>query len=223
METSINLAPLLSFLAELAEHNDKAWFDEHRAEYEAGRAEFEQLTNYLIDQLRESDDLQNLSAKECVSRINRDIRFSKDKSPYRTNLWAEIAPGGRKATRLGYHVSVGPGHSIVAGGMYMPMPEQLARFRAAIDQDAAAFKGVISTKTFVENFGIIEGERLKTAPKGYDQTHPEIELLQLKQATAVKRFADDEVLQKDFPARVLKACHALKPLLDYLNGILAEG
>jgi uncharacterized protein (TIGR02453 family) len=220
MDNPINLAPLLSFLAALGENNSKAWFDKHRGEYEAGRAEFERFTNYLIDQLRESENLGPLSAKDCISRINRDIRFSKDKSPYRTNLWAEIAPGGRKATRLGYHVAVGPGHSIVAGGMYMPTPDQLGAFRRAIDKDAAAFKEVTRAKQFVDQFGQVEGERLKTAPQGYDRAHPEIELLQLKQATALHRFADEDVLQPDFPGRVVAACRAMKPFLEYLNGVL---
>jgi uncharacterized protein (TIGR02453 family) len=212
----------MKFLADLARHNNKAWFDEHRAQYEAGRAEFERFTDYIIDELRNSDGLEALSARECISRINRDIRFSKDKSPYRTNLWAEIAPGGRKATRLGYHVSVGPnGHSIVAGGLYMPMPEQLAQFRRAIDRDAATFRKVVGEETFIKTLGAVEGERLKTAPQGYDRSHPEIDLLQFKQVTAVHRFADDEVRTQDFPARVVRACIALRPFVNYLNSVIA--
>jgi uncharacterized protein (TIGR02453 family) len=221
MEPAISLGPLFSFLEDLGKHNNKAWFDAHRPAYEAGREAFEQFTSYVIDQLRESDQLEALSARECISRINRDIRFSKDKSPYRTNLWASIAPGGRKATRLGYHIAVGPGHSIVAGGLYMPMPDQLARFRSAIDEDAAAFKKITSKRAFVENFGTVEGERLKTAPQGYDRGHPEINLLQLKQVTAVRRFTDKEALAPDFPAAAVTVCRAMRPFLDYLNEVLA--
>src|SRR5262245_37950215 len=140
METTINLRPVLGFLDDLSRHNNKAWFDKNRPTYEAARETFERFINQLIDELRASDHLQGLSAKECVSRINRDIRFSKDKSPYKTNLSAMIAPGGRKATRLGYHIALGPQHSLVAGGLYMPTPEQLTRFRQAIDKNAARFK-----------------------------------------------------------------------------------
>ena len=221
MTDPINLKPLLRFLDQLGKNNNKAWFEAHRAEYETGRAEFERFTAYVIDQLRDSDGLGTLSAKDCISRINRDIRFSKDKSPYRTNLWAEIAPGGRKATRLGYHISVGPGgHSIVAGGLYMSTPEQLARFRRAIDQDAAAFKKVVGARAFVQTFGSVEGERLKTAPQGYDRAHPEIELLQLKQVTAVHRFTDAQVTEPEFPQQVVVTCGAMRPFLDYLNEVL---
>src|SRR5436190_14956880 len=154
METTINLRPILSFLDDLSRHNNKAWFDKNRPAYEEARETFEQFINRLIDELRAADHLQGLSAKECVSRINRDIRFSKDKSPYKTNLRALIAPGGRKATRLGYHISLGSQkHSLVAGGLYMPTPEQLSRFRQAIDADAAKFKKITRAKAFVEQFG----------------------------------------------------------------------
>ena len=221
METTLNLGPILSFLDDLSKHNNKAWFDKNRPAYEDARGTFERFINYLIDELRASDHLQGLSAKECVSRINRDIRFSKDKSPYKTNLGATIAPGGRKATRLGCHISVGPqGQSLVAGGLYMPTPEQLTRFRQAIDKEAAGFKKITRAKAFVEYLGTIEGEKLKTAPQGYDRAHPEIELLQLKQVTVVHHFSDKEVLARDFPSQALTVCRAMKPFLDYLNGVL---
>ena len=194
MKTTLNLGPTLSFLDDLSHHNNKAWFDQNRSAYEQVRDTFAQFVDALIDELRTANHLQDLSAKDCVFRINRDIRFSKDKSPYKTNLAATIAPGGRKATRLGYYISVGPQQqSLVAGGLYMPTPEQLTRFRQAIDTDAAGFKKVTRAKAFVESFGGIEGERLKTAPQGYDRAHPDLALLQLKQVTVVHHFSDKEV------------------------------
>lgn len=224
MKTMIDLDQILSFLDDLGKHNHKAWFDKNRAAYEEARATFEQLIDHLINELRASDNLQELSAKECVGRINRDIRFSKDKSPYKTNLGAMIAPGGRKSTRLGYHVSVGPqGHSLIAGGLYMPSPVQLTKFRQAIDRDGAGLKKLTRAKVFVEYFGKIEGERLKTAPQGYDRTHPDIELLQLKQVTVVHHFSDKAVLARDYPIQVVKVCRAMKPFLDYLNDVLQSG
>ena len=222
METPLNLRPILSFLEDLSTHNNKVWFDENRPAYETARDTFEQFVDVLIDHLRASDQLQGVSAKDCVARINRDIRFSKDKSPYKTNFGATIAPGGRKATRLGYHISLAPqAQSLVAGGLYMPTPEQLACFREAIDKQAEVFKKLTRAKAFVEAFGAIEGERLKTAPQGYDRAHPEIELLQLKQVVVVHHFSDTEVLAHDFPGQVVAVCRAMKPFLDYLNGILA--
>jgi uncharacterized protein (TIGR02453 family) len=199
MAATFNFRSMLSFLDALSKHNNKAWFDKNRVAYEDARDTFEHFIDYLIDEFRTSDHLKDLSAKQCVSRINRDIRFSKDKSPYKTNLGATIAPDGRKSMQLGYHVSIGPhGHSLIAGGLYMPTPDQLGRFRKAVAQDATELKKIARAKAFVDQFGKIEGEKLKTAPQGYDRDHPEIELLQLKQVTVIHHFSDKEVLSSEY-------------------------
>jgi uncharacterized protein (TIGR02453 family) len=222
MTATYNLRAGLDFLSDLSKNNNRAWFDQHRARNEAARQAFESLVGDLIDEFRASDGLRGLSAKECLFRINRDIRFSKDKSPYKTNLAATIAPGGRKSTRLGYHVWIGPGgNSGVAGGLYMPSAAQLNRFRKAIDRDASEFKKLTRARAFVAQFGMIEGERLKTSPKGYDQDHPEIDLLRLKQVTVVWNFPDKAVVARDYPEQVIKACRAMRPFLDYLNSTAA--
>jgi len=222
MSTVLNLQPVLGFLDELARHNDKVWFNQHRPDYDAARGMFEHVIDDLIDQLRPTDQLQGLSARDCISRIYRDIRFSKDKTPYKTNLGAMIAPGGWGAGWLGYYISIQPhGQSMVAGGLYNPDPEQLSRFRQVINRDAAAFKVLVTAPVFIDAFGKIEGERLKTAPKGYDREHPHIDLLQLKQITAIHRFSDEQVLADDFVEQVVAKCHALKPFLNYLTAVLA--
>jgi uncharacterized protein (TIGR02453 family) len=221
MPSALNLKPVLSFLGELGQHNQKTWFDEHRPAYNAAREVFLQFIEGLIDELRASDNLQGLSAKDCVARIYRDIRFSKDKSPYKTNMAAMIAPGGWMTNGRGYYISIEPrGQSLVAGGLYNPTPQELNRFRQAIDNDAATFKALTRARDFADAFGAVEGERLKTAPKGYDREHPEIGLLQLKQITAMHRFSEEEVLSSDFTDRVVAVCRAMKPFLDYLNGVL---
>ena len=221
MQTTFNFLPILDFLDNLSQNNYKAWFDTHRTDYETARAIFNQFVDYLIDELRTSDNLQGLSAKECVARIYRDIRFSRDKSPYHTNFSAIIGPGGKKSPEQGYYVSIQPhDQTLVAGGLYMPSPEQLVRFRQAIDQHAATFKRITAKKDFIEQFGKIEGERLKTAPKGYDRTHPEIDLLQLKQVTVLHNFTDKEVLAGNFPEKVIVVCRAMKPFLGYLDEVL---
>src|SRR5687768_4439035 len=134
-----NMKAVLDFLSDLRKHNEKAWFDEHRKQYETAKAEFEGLVSHLIGEIGEFDYLGNLAAKDCTMRIFRDVRFSKDKSPYRTNMAASIASGGRKSTRMGYYLHIQPnGQSMVAGGLYMPSSAQLAQFRDAIDQDADA-------------------------------------------------------------------------------------
>ena len=220
MKTTYNLNLAINFLNDLREHNNKAWFDQNRAAYEAAKGNFEQFVDDVISKVDAFENLRGLSAKECVSRINRDIRFSKDKSPYKTNMSAMIAPGGRKSEKLGYHLSIEPhGQSIIAGGLYMPATEQLAHFRQAIDRDASEFKRITKNKTFVQYFGSIEGEKLATAPQGYSRTHPEVELLRLKQIVVVHHFADKEVLSSTFAADAAKACKAMKPFLDYLNTV----
>jgi uncharacterized protein (TIGR02453 family) len=217
----INLKPTLSFLSTLSNNNNKTWFEENRPDYEAARDAFENFIDLLIDEFRISDDLQVLTAKDCISRIYRDIRFSKDKSPYKTNMWATIAPGGKKTIRMGYHVAIQPqGRSILAGGMWEPTSAQLVRFRQAIDQNAAEFKHITSEKALLDFFGEIEGEKLKTAPQGYDRSHPEIELLQYKQVVVVHYFTDQQVLANDFLDQVVLGCRAMRPFLDYLDGVL---
>ena len=221
MPATLNLLPILNFLDNLSQNNYKAWFDTHRTDYETARDIFNQFVDYLIDELRTSDNLQGLSAKECVARIYRDIRFSRDKSPYHANLSAIIAPGGRKSVTQGYYVSLQPhGQSLVAGGLYMPSPEQLDRFRQAIDQHAGEFKAITGNPAFVGQFGKIEGERLKTAPKGYDRAHPEVNLLRLKQVTALHHFSDQTVLAGDFPEKAVIVCKVMEPFLNYLDEVL---
>jgi uncharacterized protein (TIGR02453 family) len=217
----VNLEPTLSFLSNLNNHNNKTWFEENRHEYETAREAFESFVNLLIDEFRVSDDLQDLIAKDCISRIYRDLRFSKDKSPYHTHMFATIAPGGKKTMRMGYHVAIHPqDRSILAGGMWEPSPEQLANFRQTIDKNASEFKKVANAKALTAYFGGIGGDKLKTAPQGYDRSHPEIELLQYKQVVVMHNFTDQQVLANDFFDQVVKGCHAMRPFLDYLDGIL---
>jgi uncharacterized protein (TIGR02453 family) len=221
MENTINLGPALSFLDELNKNNNKAWFDSHRPAYENARQAFERLIDTLIDELRVPDKLEGLTARDCIFRINRDLRFTKDKTPYKINLAAVVGPGGRKAFVKGYYISIEPhGQSMVAGGLYSPTAEQLARFRQAIDRYAPRYKKVIQDRTFVDYFGTVGGETLKTAPQGYDREHPEIELLKLKQVTAMHSFSDREVMAPGFSDQLVSACRIMRPFLDYLDGIL---
>src|SRR5215212_3171464 len=140
----IELRPVLDFLSDLKRHNNKAWFEENRAAYEIAKTCFESFVDQLIGEYEKTEDLGGISAKDCIMRIYRDTRFSKDKSPYKTNMSATIAPGGKKSTSLGYHLHMQPhSETLIAGGLYMPTPEQLAKFRRAIAQDAAPFKAIL--------------------------------------------------------------------------------
>ena len=220
MKTAIDLSPILTFLGDLRQHNHKTWFDQNRPAYETARDTFARFIDALIDEFRASDQLYDLTAQDCIFRINRDVRFAKDKSPYKINFGAMIAPGGRKSTRLGYYVSIEPqGQSLIAGGWYMPTAQQLARFRQAIDRDAGDLKKIMRARAFIEHFGSIAGEKLKTAPQGYDRAHPDIELLRLKQITVMQHVSDQDVLARNFPRRAVAACRAMRPFLNYLDGL----
>jgi len=221
MTPATDLRPTLRFLKLLRQHNNREWFEKHREDYEDAKARFEGLVDEIIAGLSPVDDLAGLHAKDCVMRIFRDVRFSKDKSPYKTNMAAGISPGGRKSHKLGYHLSLAPGgESIIAGGIYMPEPAQLNQLRDAIARDAAPLKAVAQDKNFKKYFGQLEGEKVKTVPQGYDRDHPDIELLRFKQLLAVHRLPDDVVLGPRFAAHAVKVCAAMRPFNDYLNGVL---
>ena len=217
----VDLKPMFDFLSDLEQHNNKPWFEQHRADYELARARFESFVDELILAYGGMEDFGGTTAKDCVMRIYRDTRFSKDKSPYKINMGATLAPGGKKSVRLGYHLHLQPhDQSLIAGGLYMPGPEQLARFRKAIDQDAAPFKAILTDKAFKKYFGTLEGDQLKSVPQGYSREHAEIDLLRFKQVVVVHRLSDETVLSPKFGAHTIKVFTAMKPFLDYLNMIL---
>jgi uncharacterized protein (TIGR02453 family) len=218
MPALVDLKPTLAFLGDLKRNNNKAWFDANRARYEDAKGRFEAFVDALIAELDKFENLGGVTAKDSTFRINRDIRFSKDKTPYKTNMSADIAPGGRKSGKHGYYIHLAPGgETMLAGGMYMPTPEQLSKFRAVIAADAKPLKLITGNRTFVKTFGSLDGDRLKTAPKGYPADHPEIELLKMKQFVVAHRFSDKDVLSADFVGQMASSCKALKPFLDYLN------
>jgi uncharacterized protein (TIGR02453 family) len=218
-----NMTLVLDFLKDIESNNNRAWFEANRARYEAAKAVFENFVATLIEEFGAFEDLGSLAPADCVMRIYRDVRFSKDKTPYRTNMAASIAPGGRKSMQQGYYMHLEPGgRSMLAGGLYMPTPQQLAGFRAAIDRDADAFRAVVAAPAFKKHFGSAGGERVKTAPQGYSRDHPEIELLRLKQVIAMHQWPDDEVTAPRFAQTVATAARALKPFLDYLMNVTRQ-
>lgn len=219
-----HLKPALDFLSQLKAHNNKAWFDAHRAEYDLARRRFEDFIEIVIDEFRPVEDFENLTPKDCLFRINRDVRFSADKSPYKINFGASLALGGKHSRRMPYYIHLQPGdQSLLAGGLYMPTPEQIGRVRAAIAANSTPLRKLLRAKTFVEYFGVVTDEtegRLKTAPKGYDRDHPDIDLLQFKQWAVMHPLTDKQVLSPDLLPYTIKVFKALKPLNDWLNSIL---
>ena len=213
-----NLSPILDFLSELAKNNARPWFEENRAAYEKAKSQFDALVDQIIAEFRPFEDWGGLQAKDCTMRIYRDVRFSKDKTPYRTSMGASFAAGGRKSWRCGYYLHLEPGdRSMIAGGLYAPEQEELTRFREAVAQRPAIFKSILVDPVFKQYFGEIQGEMLKTAPKGFAPDHPEIELLRHKQVIAIHPLSDAAVLAQNLAGHTVQAFAALKPFLDYLN------
>jgi uncharacterized protein (TIGR02453 family) len=223
MADNLDFGLALRFLSKLKKNNNKAWFDANKDQYEASMAQFEVLVGRLIEGMSGVEDLEGLAPRDCIMRIYRDVRFSKDKSPYKTGLGAGIAPGGRKSGHMGYHLHLAPGgETMVASGLWDPTPEQLARFRDAIVKDASDFRKILRAAAFKRHFKDLYGEVLKTAPKGYPADHPEIELLRRKQVCVTESFTDDVVASARFPALAVESMKAMKPFVDYLNRLTAR-
>lgn len=215
---SVDLRPALRFLEELSRHNQREWFEAHRDGYEEARSAFLDFVGRIIDAFRDTDGLGALEAKDCVARLHRDVRFSKDKSPYKTNFAALVAPGGWRGEAFGYFFHVQPGgRSLVGAGLHDPTPAQLDAFRRSVAADPAAFRKATGGKIFREVFGEISGERLKTAPRGWDPAHPQIELLRLKQVLALRYLTDGQMTAPDVVPQLVRACRSLRPFLDWLE------
>ena len=220
MENTVDMAPVLSFLKKLEKNNDRAWFEAHRSDYENALGRFEDFVAALIIEISAFQDLGGVTPKDCMFRIYRDVRFSKDKSPYKTHMAASIGPGGRRAMGFPFYLHVAPGdHSMLAGGWHEASAEQLARWRHAVDTEAAAVKKIIGRKDFVSAFGRLDGEKLARAPRGYAADHPELELLRLKQVSVTHTVTDKELLSPSVVQSAAAVYKTMKPFMDYLGSI----
>jgi uncharacterized protein (TIGR02453 family) len=212
----------LMFLKQLAKNNTKEWFDVNRKTYEASKAEFEIIVKSVIDKsLLFDNKLAGLEPKKCLFRINKDVRFSKDKSPYKLNMGASINPGGKKSEIPGYYIHIEPGKCFLAGGSYMPMPDMLAAIRQEIDYNTADFKKILNAKDFKTYFKeLSQDDKLKTAPKGYPKDHPELNLLQHKNFIMYHPIKDEAVLNKNFPTYAAKVFKAMLPMNEFLRACM---
>jgi uncharacterized protein (TIGR02453 family) len=207
------------FLKSLKNNNNREWFDVNRSWYAAVRKGFEMFVESTIARIAQFDrDIAVSTAKEAIFRINRDIRFSKDKSPYKTNFGAFIAKGGRKSLHAGYYIHVEPGGSFLAGGIYMPSPPVLRAIRIEIHENLEEFTEIIKKPSFTLHFGTeFWGDKLKTAPKGFPKDAPGIEYLKCKHFTVAKNEADTLVASQQYQDEVFAVFRALYPLNRFLN------
>ena len=209
----------LQFLKQLQKNNNKTWFDAHRKEYDLAREDFSVMVTGLIRGIAGFDEpIGHLSAKECVFRINRDVRFSKDKRPYKNNLAAYFNRAGKKSNGSGYYLHLEPGKSFAAGGIWMPEPEVLRNIRQEIDYNFADFKKILSAGSFKKMFAeSIKGEGLKRPPKGYDENNPAIGFLKMKNFIVSKPLADIDLRNKNTVREIVGIFKTMKPLIDFLN------
>ena len=211
----------IKFLKDLKKSNHREWFEKNRNVYEAAKADFENFTSKILDSFSKKDPtIAHLKAKDCLFRINRDVRFSKDKSPYKTNFGMSISKEGKKGIGAGYYLHLEPGHAFVGGGLWMPMAPELKKVRQEIDYCWDEFKAIITSKKFKTTYKDInkdEGMSLSRPPKGYDESNPAIDYLKLKGFVAMKSLADEELQSIGLIKNVEAAFETLKPMLDFIN------
>jgi len=210
----------LDFLRQLKENNNKPWFDENKSTYLKELNHIESFAGALLAELSKTDVLETASGKKSVYRIYRDIRFSKDKTPFKT-FWGGSFTRATSARRGGYYFHLEKGNSFFAGGFWGPNAQDLKRIRSEFAHDATPMQEILQSKSFVETFGILQGEQLKTAPKGFDKDHEAIDLLRFKQFLIIKRFNDQEVLSPQFLEQALQTCINMRPFFDYMSEILS--
>ncbi len=210
----------LQFLTDLKKNNTKEWFDANRKRYESAKEDVQNITAQLIKEIGVHDeDIAQLQVKECTFRINRDVRFSKNKAPYKSNISAIFSKGGKKADTAGFYVHIEPGGAFVAAGYWNPEAKKLASVRQEIDYNLDEWKKILSSKKFKQHFteGLSKEDALQRPPKGYDEENPAIEFLKLKSFIVSKKITDAELLDKNYTKNIVSIFTAVKPMLDFLN------
>lgn len=207
----------LDFLKQLSNNNNKAWFDENRTRYEKVKKELRKSFDAVFENLKTHDDIEGMQ----IFRINRDIRFSADKTPYKNHMSVHFK---RKKPELrgGYYLHIEPGNkSFIAGGFWAPSKEDMLRIRQEFELDAAPMRKIMSDAAFQKVFDTVRGEALSTAPKGFDKSHPNIDLIRMKNWYFETYFTDDEVLAANFITRVDETFRLFRPFFDYMSEVLS--
>jgi uncharacterized protein (TIGR02453 family) len=217
----------LKFLKDLKKNNDREWFEKNRKAYESAKEDMAKLVDDVVKQFgKKEKDIASLTAKECVYRINRDVRFSKNKAPYKNNMAASLIKGGKKSVNAGYYIQIQPGgESFIGGGRYMVEPLELKKIRQEIDYSWDEFNKIINNKKFKATYGELErgeGMALSREPKGYEKDNPAIEYIKLKSFVATVSLSDEDLVSKDLVKKITTALETLQPLIIFLNRALNE-
>lgn len=214
----------LGFLVDLKKHNTREWFNSNRARYEVAKAEVVHLVDALIAKLAHVEPhFLEIDPASCLFRINRDTRFSKDKTPYKAHFGALITDRGRKVSRAGYYVHIEPGGSLVAGGLYLPPAPELKALRRALLEDAAPFRAIIGRPAFRKTFGKeLPGVKLKTVPRDVPRDHPHADLLRYTSFEVVRMVPDREVLSADFVQNAARDFLLMRDFIHWQNDALVR-
>ena len=211
---------LFIFLEKLKANNNRDWFQANKSEYQENHQEMIAFADDLLSKLNEHDIIETVSGKKSLFRIYRDVRFSKDKSPYKTH-WSGGFKRATQFRRGGYYFHIQPGgNSMVGGGFWNPNKEDLLRIRKEIATDASELRAILRDQNFVNTFGELEGNQLKRAPKGFDPEHEAIDLLRYKQFIFSRNFTDAEVLEPNFSETLDQCFQAMRPFFDYMSDVL---
>lgn len=207
----------LQFLKDVAANNNRDWFAENRPTYQTALADFKGFVDALINKMSFHDAIEGNKAK--VFRIYRDVRFSKNKEPYKSNFSAGMQREG-KMLRGGYYLSLQPGASMVGGGFFQPEKEDLLRIRQDIARDDTELRRIINDPTFKELFGELGGDKLKSSPRDFPKDHPAIDLINHKSFIVTRNFTDKEVLSESFLEEVVRCYIGMRPFFDYMSDVL---
>ena len=210
----------LHFLKKLKINNNREWFDSNKTEYLASKEIFEEFVSELIKGINKFDKKVSLDLKpkDCTFRIYKDVRFSKDKTPYKNNMSASINPGGKKSNIPGYYFHLEPDGCFLAGGVYMPMPDVLKAIRQEIDYNPLPLINVLKSASFKKEFnGLDEEDKLKNPPKGFNKDHAHSEILKNRHFIVSQKFENKVILKKDGLSKTLDSFKAMYPFLDYLR------
>ena len=205
----------LNFLKELNNNNNRDWFNAHKSGFLNEQTSTKAFYLAVMENLKKHDDIEKLK----MFRIYRDVRFSKDKIPYKPHFAGHFVRA-TKRLRGGYYLRIRPGESFLAGGFWEPNKEDLYRIRKEFEMDATEIKTITKEANFKKNFGKLKGESLKTAPRGFDKQHPDVELIRMKQFIVTKEFTDTEVLSADFLSEIDSSYKAMRPFFDYMSEVL---
>lgn len=205
----------LSFLEEIKQHNDRSWFAKNKTRYEKIHGEVKAFFQEIYEELQKTDSISQFH----MHRIYRDLRFSKDKTPYKSHFRLHLGRT-KPLLRGGYYLNIEPGNSAASGGFWDPNSKDLLRIRKEFAHDYEAIRAVLNEKHFKKYFGQLRGTELLTTPKGFDAADPAINLLKKKQFIARRFFTDDEVVDKNFLKELAKTFLALRPFFDYMSEVL---